>query len=191
MEPERNRDVVTMNSDPDTYVTPATYVTPGATTPLAPPPRAVVVEHAPTHEVDVVSVRSVSPYAVAAGLMAIAMIVWGGVVMARAGFDGGLREPQASMLDLTGNALSGVIVAGLGLVLLLSALATDRAAIMFTSIIIGIAALIVAIEPGVADGALGVERSVPVLLAIGSAVVLMLAAIVPTMTNRTRTIERV
>lgn len=184
MEPVRNRDVITVNPAP------AVIVAESNDNHLHAPHQALIMEPT-THKVDVVSVRSVSPHAVVAGLMAIAMVVWGGVMMARAGFDGAIREPQVSLLGLTGNALSGIIVTGLGLVLLLSALATDRAAIMFSSILIGIAALIVAIEPNVAHGALGVERAVPVLLTIGSAALLVLTAVVPTVTNRTRTIESV
>jgi hypothetical protein len=184
MERSRRRDVIEIDA-----IDPSPLPPPDGT-PISGVPYAVAVEPAPVRRVEVETVRRVSLPAVLAGLMAIAMVVWGGVIVARAGLEDGLREPTASLLGLTGNALSGAIVAGLGVLLLLSALASDRAAIMFSSIIIGIAALIVAIEPSVADGALGFERDVPVLLAIGSAVVLFVTIVVPTMTSRTRTVDR-
>ena len=191
MEPVRTRDVITTNPVTEPVVTETVDPAAVGTAPVA-AREAVVVEHTrATQMVDVVTIRSVSPHAIVAGLIAIAMVVWGAVIMARTGLAGTLREPQASLLGLTGNALSGMLVAGLGLVLLLSAMSRDRAAITFSSIIIGIGAAVVIIEPDVADGALALDRAVPVMIAVGACVVALLAAAVPTMTSRTRTIDRV
>lgn len=193
MEPQVNRNSTrTSELDPPiaepVRVVEQTTVAPGAPvyaeTPVV---QRVEAAHA-VERVDAYS--SISPHAVAAGLLAIAMLVWGGVAMARAGFDGDFQDPTVDVFGMSGNAVSGIAVAAIGIVLLLTAIARERGPIVFVTVVAGVAALILAFEPDAGDGALGVESNLPVLIAIGCGVVLALALIVPTFNRRTQTIER-
>jgi hypothetical protein len=156
------------------------------------PPVEPVVQYVPAaHAVErVESFSSIAPHAIAAGLLAIAMLVWGGVAMARAGFEDGLREPLVEVFGLSGNAISGMIVAGLGILLLIAAVSRDRGPIVFLTIVTGIAALIFAFEPTAGDDALGIDATLPVLIAIGCGVVLLVALALPTVNRRSQTIDR-
>jgi hypothetical protein len=118
------------------------------------------------------------------------MLVWGGVAMARAGFGDDLRDPVVEVFGLSGNAISGMIVAGLGLLLLIGAVSRDRGPVVFLSIVIGIAAIIFAIEPNAGDEALGVGTGLPLLIAIGCGIVLLAALALPTVNRRSQHIER-
>ena len=200
MEPQVNRDSMTMSPpDPAVAGQPVRVVEqtaverPTFDQPLVAPdppvaPAAVVAE--PLHAVErVESISTFAPHAVAAGLLAVAMLVWGGVVMARAGFDGELRDPVVEVFGLAGNAISGAIVAGIGVLLLIAAVSRDRGPVVFTTIVAGVASVIVALEPDVADGALGVEAELPALIAVGCAIVLLTALALPTVNRRRRTVD--
>ena len=198
MEPQVNRDSVTLSPpDPRTepMVEPVTVVEQTAVhqQPAQAYVETPVVETVPVaRSVErVESFSSIAPHAVAAGLLAIAMLVWGGIAMARAGFDDGLREPVVEVFGLAGNAISGMIVAGVGILLLIAAVSRDRGPIVFLTIVTGIAALIFAFEPTAGDDALGVDATLPVLVAIGCGLVLLIALAVPTVNRRTQTIDRV
>jgi hypothetical protein len=155
--------------------------------------QAPVQEHlvvaAPQHVDRVDTYGTFAPHAVAAGLLAIAMLVWGGVAMARAGFDGPMREPVVSVAGLSGNAISGLVVAAIGVVLLLAAVTRDRGAILFVSIVAGIAALIAAIEPDMGDNVFGIDNDLPVLIAVGCAIVVLVATVLPTVNRTSRTLH--
>ncbi len=181
MQPQVNRDAVTM--DPPT--------------PTAEPVRVVEQTAAPVEPASVErgvarteSISSFAPHSIAAGILAILMLVWGGVAMARAGFGGDLRDPVVEVFGLSGNTVSGMIVAGLGLLLLLAAISRDRGPVVFLAIVVGIAAVIFTIEPNTGDEALGVDTTLPLLIAIGSGVVLLTALALPTINRRTQHVER-
>jgi hypothetical protein len=189
MEPQVNRDSIVM-SPPDPRVEPVRVVEQTAVgQPVVQQP---VVEYVPTERAveRVESFSSLAPHAVAAGLVAIAMLVWGGVAMARAGFDGELRDPVVDVFGLSGNAISGMIVAGLGVLLLIAAVSRERGPIVFLTIVTGVAALIFAFEPTAGDDALGIDATLPVLIAVACGVVLLIALAVPTMNRRTQIIDR-
>lgn len=132
--------------------------------------------------------RRMAPHSVAAGLLAIGMLLWGGVAMARAGFGDDLRDPGVEVFGIAGNAISGLIVAAIGLLLLLAAASYERGPAVVISILAGIAALIVAIEPGVGDDALGTSSTLPTLVAVGCAVVVLVALAFPIVDQRSRRI---
>jgi hypothetical protein len=181
MEPQVNHDTVTV-SPPETVTvveqTPVGY-------------EHVVASTAPTHVDRVDSYSSIAPHALVAGLLAIGMLVWGGVAMARAGFDDPMRLPIISVGGFVGNAISGAIVAGIGVVLLLAAVSRDRGAILFISIVTGVAALIAAMEPGMGDNVFGIDSDLPVVIAIACGVVVLVATVLPTVNRTSRTIDRV
>lgn len=193
MEPQMNRDTVRMDPPPPS-AEPVRVVEQTAP-PVAATPHQVLVEERPVVAAAPVApvavertdtVRTVAPHAVAAGLLAVAMLVWGGVAMARAGFDGDLRDPIVRVFDLSGNAVSGMIVAGIGVLLLIAAVSRDRGPVVFLTVLTGVAALIVAFEPEAGDSALGVGRGLPLAVAIGCGVVLLIALLAPTVNHRSR-----
>lgn len=197
MEPQLHRDTVRMDPPPagtePVRVVEQTAVPVGAAmaaAPVAVEERAVagIAPVAPVEIERTESVRSVSPHAVAAGLLAVAMLVWGGVAMVRAGFEDDLREPVVEVFGLSGNAISGMVVAGIGLLLLIAAVSRDRGPTVFLTVVTGIAALIVAVEPDAGDSALGVDTMLPVLVAIGCGIVLLVALVAPTVSRRSRTV---
>jgi hypothetical protein len=151
-----------------------------------------VVAEAPAQEV--VAVRrsmTVSPASVVAALAAIALMLFGAVNLARAGFDGPMRDPVVEVAGFQGTAVLGLIALGAGIVLLGAAFSGDRAAIVFVSIVIGVAAATVAIEPNVGGGTISTEASLGVAVAIMAAVVALVAALSPTVRHTTDRIERI
>lgn len=195
MEPQVNRDAVTMEPPPPPPHAEPVRVVEQTTVPGEQPvagERATYVETAPADHglARTESIRSIAPHSIAAGILAVLMLVWGGVTMARAGFGDDLRDPVVEVFGLSGNAVSGMIVAGLGLLLLIAAVSRDRAPVVFLTIVIGIAAVIFAIEPNAGDEALGVETTLPLLIAIGCGIVLLAALALPTVNRRTQRIER-
>lgn len=193
MEPQRNRDAVIMDPPPP-HAEPVRVVEQTA----VPGDQPVVRErtaHVETPPAEhalarTESVSSVAPHAIVAGILAVLMLVWGGVAMARAGFGDDLRDPVVEVFGLSGNTISGMIVAGLGLLLLIAAVSRDRGPVVFLSIVIGIAAVIFTIEPNAGDEALGVESTLPLLVAVGCGIVLLAALALPTVNRRTQHIER-
>jgi hypothetical protein len=145
--------------------------------------------HAET--VRVTSAATISPAAIVGGIFAVALLVFGGVVLARAGLDGPMDDPLVSVGGFTATATLGIIAVVAGLALLISSLARAREAILLFSIVIGVLALIAAIEPNLGNGALGVERGWAVLVAIASAVVILTATLVPTVRRTASHVEAI
>lgn len=187
MEPQVRRERVTMDPPEPAERVYVAEQTPTADRPVA-VERTVVTPH---HDVErVESFGALAPHSVLAGILAVLMLLWGGVAMARAGFGDDMREPVVEVFGLSGNAISGAIVAGLGLLLLIAAISRDRGPVVFLTIVIGIASLIFAIEPNTGDEALGIETALPLLIAIGCGVVLVAALALPTVTRRSERIDR-
>jgi hypothetical protein len=190
MEAERTHDVL-QTSPMRTAADPGLLPPPVMQDPsVVEPPTTYVPANTPVTVDEVTSTRRFSWPAVLAGALGVGMIVWGVIVMARAGLDGPFQDPVVSVAGLSANALSGAIVAGLGLLMLISALTASRSAIVFAAIITGIAAVVGIFEPDVGHGALDIERELPVIIAIGAGVVLLAVAVVPNMQRRVHRVER-
>jgi len=123
----------------------------------------------------------VSPASVMAAASSVAFMLWGAVVLARAGIDTPLDEPVVEVAGFSATAILGLIVLGGGAMLLIAAFTRSRAAIAFISIVLGVAAAAVAIEPSWGQAALAAERdgaiAALVLLVITVAVALVAADI--------------
>lgn len=139
---------------------------------------------------DVRTRNTISFPAIIAGILAILMLVVGGVIVARAGIDGSLDDPLVTVVGITGTALGGIVVFALGLGLLFAAFSGERGAILFLSVLIGVAAAVIAIEPNIADGKLGLERGFAVVLAIAAGAVALASALAPTMRLSSHRVER-
>jgi hypothetical protein len=150
----------------------------------------VVVPERHVQTVRVASDTTIMPAAAVAGVLSVLLLIFGGVAMARAGFDGPLDEPVVSVGGFTATAVLGMFAAGSGFALLCAALARARSAILLFAIIIGIVAVIAAIEPTLGNGALAIERSFAVLTALGAGIVILAATLVPTMRRTATHVER-
>lgn len=144
-----------------------------------------------THEARVTR-RSVtiSPASVVGGVAAIAMLLFGAINIARAGLDAPLRDPVVEVAGYAGTAVVGIIMLAFGLVLLGASLSRDRAAILFVSIVTGIAGATLAIEPTVGGDLLMAERDLGIALAIASAFVAFVALVAPSVRRTTDQYER-
>ncbi len=128
-----------------------------------------------------------TPTALVASLAAIALMVVGGITVARAGLDGPLDEPIVSAANYTATAVLGLIELGIGIVLLSAALSRSREGILFIGIVGGVLALIAVFEPTIGNGALAIERPFAVIVAIVMGAV-VLSALLPSI--RRSNVER-
>jgi hypothetical protein len=139
----------------------------------------------------VITRRRFDPAAVVTVVAGIVLAVIGAVAVARAGLTGPIDEPVVDVAGASHTALLGLIELGMGLVLVWAGLTTDRAVILFCSILFGAAALVAAIEPNIGDGALAIERSWAVVLVVGFGVIAAVAALAASIYRSTDRIERV
>ena len=96
-----------------------------------------------------ISTHTFSIPSVVAGVAGIALIVIGAVAIARTDLDAPLSEPVVEVAGFAHNATLGIVELVAGLCLLAAAVTRSRGAIMFVSIVVGVAAVISLIEPTV------------------------------------------
>ena len=133
--------------------------------------------------------RTFSIPAAVAGIAAIALIVLGAVALARTDLDSPLSEPVVSVAGVDHNAVLGIVELLAGVALLLAAVSRSRGAIMFISVVIGVAALVALIEPTVAGDTMPIERGFAAVVAIAAAVVLLTAVLTPSVRRVTQVVE--
>jgi hypothetical protein len=133
--------------------------------------------------------RSFSIPAALAGIAAIALIILGAVAIARTDLDSPLSEPIVDVAGIAHNATLGIIEVVAGLVLLLAAVSRSRGAIMFVSIVIGVAAVVALIEPTVAGDTMPLERGFAAVVAIVAAIIVVVAAVTPSVRRTTQVID--
>lgn len=124
-----------------------------------------------------------TPAALVAAIVAIGLLVLGGITAARAGVDSTLDEPVVTVAGFTATALLGLIEIAFGLLLLIAALAQARSVILFLGITGGVMALVAVFQPSVGEGSLALERGFAVFFAIVMAVII-LTSLLPTLTSR-------
>jgi len=155
--------------------------------PQVAPPQVLVANDVVGRETVLTSHTSrFTPAAIVAAIVAIALLVVGGITLARAGLDGGLDKPVVTVANYTATALLGVIEVVFGLVLLIAALNQSRETILFLGIvgIVGfVASVIAAFQTSIGHGSLAIERGFAVIVAIAMAA-LVVAALLPTVQRR-------
>jgi len=162
---------------------------PGYTMPAAPiadQPVAVPVA-AVHHEVHQVARSSQQRYAidsVIVGLVGLALTVVGLLALTRAGVHGPMDSPVVKVLGFTHTATLGLIETGIGVVLLICAASTSRAASIFFGLVLGIGALIGALQTDSFDRSLALESGFAWLAVIGAIVVVMASFLVPRVVTR-------
>jgi hypothetical protein len=149
---------------------------------VASAPAAAPVVAARAETVRTVRTTKYTPSAVVAAVVAIAMLVLGGITVGRAGFDGSLGQPVVTVAGFTATALLGLIVFGFGAVLLIAAVARQRYVILALGIIGGVAGLIAVFEPTVGGDSLPIERELGIWTAIAMAAIVV-SALLPTVSR--------
>lgn len=125
---------------------------------------------------DIVGAWAVGP--IVAALSGAVMLLWGLIVIARAGLGEPIDEPVVEVAGLRATALLGIIVGAAGLVLILTAATAARMAVLAVAVIIGVAAAVLTIEPTVEEQWLAGERTLGVFVLVLMALTAA-AALVP------------
>jgi hypothetical protein len=120
---------------------------------------------------------------VVSGVVAIGLLLLGGITVARAGLDGSLDTPVVTVAGFTATALLGLIELGFGVVLLIAALTRSEQAILFTGIAGGVAALVAVFQSDLGHGSLMIERAFAVWAAVVMAAIVV-SALIPTIMRR-------
>ena len=123
--------------------------------------------------------RRISPSSVVATIASVVLMLWGAVVIARAGLTGDLETPVVEVTSYTATAVLGLIALGGGFVLLLAGLARSRAGVIFVSVILAVAAATLVIEPGTAERTLAGERDFGIAGLIVLGLVALVAVLAP------------
>jgi hypothetical protein len=171
-------------------VTPVAPVAPSAVAPGYSVPVGTVVE--PVAAVPVAGVRQVARssqqrYAVDSfivGVVGLALTVVGLLAVTRAGMDGPMDTPVVDVIGFSHTATLGLIEAGMGLVLLICAASTSRAASIFFGLVLGVGALIGALQTDSFRRSLALESGLAWLAVIAAIVVILASFLVPRVVTR-------
>ena len=124
-----------------------------------------------------------TPGMLVAAVVAVGLLLIGGITAARAGIDSSLDEPVVEVAGYTATGLLGLIEVVFGLLLLTAALSRAASAVLFLGIAGGVMALVAVFQPSVGEGSLAIERGFAVVVAIVMGVVVA-AALLPTVRRR-------
>jgi len=149
--------------------------------------RVVVPVAAVRHDVHQVARSSQQRYAVDSiivGVVGLALTVIGLLAITRAGVHGPMDEPVVKVIGFTHTAALGLIEAGMGLVLLICAASTSRAASIFFGLVLGIGSLVGALQTDSFDRSLALESGLAWLAVIAAIVVILASFLVPRVVTR-------
>lgn len=129
--------------------------------------------------------------ALLAAATGVALVVIGVLALVRAGIDGTWYRPVVEVAGISHTPLLGAIEVGIGVLLVLAAMAGARVLAALVALAAGIGAVVVAIEPGAVDRELAIETGWAVALAVGLlAVGLLILALGRHGERRERRVER-
>jgi len=129
--------------------------------------------------------------ALLAAATGIALVVVGVLALVRAGVDGTWYRPTVEVAGISHTPLLGAIEIGVGVLLVLAAMAGARVLAALVALAAGVAALVVAIEPVAVDRELAIETGWAVALAVALlAVGLLILALGRDGERRERRVER-
>jgi len=169
----------------------------GRVAPVAEPaavPVAAVVEpvatvpvadvHQDVHQVARSSQQRFALDSVIVGVVGLALTIVGLLAVTRAGVHGPMDDPVVKVIGFTHTATLGLIEAGMGLVLLICAASTSRAASIFFGLVLGVGALIGALQTDSFDRSLALESGLAWLAVIAAVVVVLASFLVPRVVTR-------
>jgi len=166
-------------------------VTPPVAVPVAPVAAPVVAPVAApvadVHQVARSSQRRFAVDSVIVGVVGLALTVIGLLAITRAGVDGPMDEPVVKVLGFTHTATLGMIETAMGVVLLICAASMSRSASIFFGLVLGIGALIGALQTESFDRSLALESGFAWMMVIAAIVVVLASFLVPRVVTRTTT----
>lgn len=129
--------------------------------------------------------------ALLAAATGVALIVIGVLALVRSGIDGTWYQPVVEVAGISHTPLLGAIEIGVGVLLVLAAMAGVRVLAALVALAAGVAAVVVAIEPGAVERELAIETEWAVALAVGLlAVGLLILSLGRAGERRERRVER-
>jgi hypothetical protein len=129
--------------------------------------------------------------ALLAAATGVALIVIGVLALVRSGIDGTWYQPVVEVAGISHTPLLGAIEVGVGVLLVLAAMAGVRVLAALVALAAGVAAVVVAIEPGAVERELAIETEWAVALAVGLlAVGLLILSLGRKGERRERRVER-
>jgi len=121
------------------------------------------------------------------GLVGLALTVVGLLAITRAGFDGPMDSPVVQVIGFTHTATLGLIEAAMGVVLLICAASMSRPASIFFGLVLGIGALIGALQTDSFKRSLALEAGLAWLAVIAAIVVVLASFLMPRVVTRSTT----
>ena len=171
---------------------PAVATPVAAVAPVAPVVDQVVVQPAGVHQTVATSYgRHYAFDSVVVGLVGLAFLLIGLIAMTRAGFDGSMREPVVEVLGFTHTATLGMIETGIGLCLVLCAATMTRGGSVFFGLLLGVGAVVGAVQTDSFERSLALESSLAWLAVVAAVLVVLVSLLVPRMVTRTNRVEAV
>jgi hypothetical protein len=167
-------------------------VAPVATVAPAPVVERVVVQAPAAHQTVATSYgRHYAVDSVVVGLVGLAFLVGGLIALTRAGVDGSMRDPVVEVLGFTHTATLGIIEAGIGLCLLLSAATMSRGASVFFGVLLGVGGFVGAAQVDSFKSSLALETGLAWLAVIAAIIVVAASLLIPRMVTRTNRVEAI
>jgi len=158
------------------------------------PVGAAPVAAAPAAEVHHVARSSQQRFAVDSfivGVVGLALTIVGLLAITRAGVHGPMNAPVVKVLGFTHTATLGFIETGIGLVLLICAASTSRSASIFFGLVLGVGALIGALQTDSFKRSLALEAGLAWIAVIAAIVVVVASFLVPRVITRSTTYSTV
>ncbi len=123
------------------------------------------------------------------GLVGLALTLVGLVAVTRAGFNGPMDLPVVSVLGFTHTATLGLIEAGIGIFLLISAASTSRSSAIFFGLVLGVGAFVGAVQTKSFRRSLALESGLAWLAVVAAVIVVLVSLLVPRLVTRTARVE--
>jgi uncharacterized membrane protein HdeD (DUF308 family) len=123
------------------------------------------------------------------GVVGLALTIVGLLAVTRAGTHGPMDTPVVRVLGFTHTETLGIIEVVIGVLLLISALATSRGAAMFFGLVLGVGGFIGAVQTSSFKRSLALESGLAWMAVIAGAVVVLASVLLPRMITETATIE--
>ncbi len=155
------------------------------------PAGAVIATPVPAAQVRTASRSHFEPDAIIAGLVGLALLLMGLIVVTRGGFDGEMSDPVFEVLGFTHTTTLGLIEVGLGLCLLIAGATRSRSGAAFFGAVLGIAGFVGAVQNDSFNDSLALESSMGWLAVVAGVVVVLTALMLPRFGRRSTVIENV
>jgi len=123
------------------------------------------------------------------GIIGLALTILGLVAVTRAGVDGPMTDPVVKVLGFTHTATLGAIEVSFGVCLLICAAMTARGGAAFFGVLLGIGAIVGAVQTASFRHSLALESGLAWLLAVAAAVTVLVSLLLPRMSTQTTRVD--